>query len=577
MKTRISLFKSKSVSFIIIAACVAIVVAMVLSLFLTTYSSFSSGISGAVNTQTRELSTQIAYNYENYIGSIIKTSNIIQTNTEKYDLNNYDDAQALSGFFQQIINLNSDIVKISVYDKNDRRVLASTLTEEIGVTLNNGSIPWFTEASTEPTVHAFSVPYSEYGSEEYKLNVSKSIKVKGGSEGAILKIEVNFQQFIDLAKKSNLGAGGHITIIDQNYEIVYTSAIAPPQEETDEIREITIGSRNVEIDGYNMFVNVGTITNTKWRICVFINADRITEIETNFLTTTIVVSSLILLIGVVLFLSVARTITNPMKQLELTMRKVEKSDYFRMEEVDISASREIEQLIMRFNKMMRKISELMERVISEQDAQRKSELKALQNQINPHFLYNTLDSIVWLVENEKNAEASEMVVALARFFRLSISKETETIPVKEEIEHVRNYLLIQNIRYPDSFDYEILVEDEVLDIHTMKLILQPIVENCIYHGLKNNIDRGYIKISAYIEDGYLVLSVADNGYGMRQETIDNLFLTFEDRVASNSVGLKNIYQRVMIYFGGDAQIKIESELDEGTTIIIKEPLCRKED
>ena len=170
-----------------------------------------------------------------------------------------------------------------------------------------------------------------------------------------------------------------------------------------------------------------------------------------------------------------------------------------------------------------------------------------------------------------------MVVALARFFRLSISKETETIPVREEIEHVRNYLLIQNIRYPDSFDYEINVEDDALDIRTMKLILQPIVENCIYHGLKNNIDRGLIKISAYIEDGYLVLSVSDNGYGMRQETIDNLFRTFEDSVASNSVGLKNIYQRVMIYFAGDAKIQIESELDEGTTIIIKEPLCRKQD
>jgi Predicted signal transduction protein with a C-terminal ATPase domain len=575
MKTKTSFFKSKSVSFIIIAACVAIVVVMVLSLFLTTYTSFSSGMSGAVNTQTRELSTQIVYNYENYIGSMIKTSNTIQTTIEKYNLDDFEDALDLSGFFQQIISLNSDILKISVYEKDNGRVLASTETGEIGTALQGGDIQWFTEAKEEPTVHAFSVPYAEYGSEEYKLSVSKSIKVKGAGEGAILKIEVSFQQFIDLVKKSNLGAGGHITIIDQNYEIVYTSTIdPPPQEETEVIREITLGSRNVEIGAYNMFVNVGTISNTKWRICVFINADRLTEIERSFLTTTILLSALILAISVGLFLAVARTITTPMKQLELTMRKVEKSDYFRMEEVDISASKEIEELTKRFNKMMRKISELMKRVIDEQNAQRKSELKALQNQINPHFLYNTLDSIVWLVENEKNAEASEMVVALARLFRLSISKETETIPVREEIEHVRNYLLIQSIRYADSFDYEIDVAEEALEISTMKLILQPIVENCLYHGLKNNIDRGNIKISAYLDDGYLVLSVADNGYGMRQETIDNLYLSFEDRIASNSVGLKNIYQRVMIYFGGNAQMKIESELDEGTTITIKEPLCR---
>jgi len=574
MKTKVSLFKSKSVSFIIIAACVTIVVAMVVSLFLTTYTSFSSGISGAVNTQTRELSTQISYNYENYIGSIIKTSNTIQANIEKYNLDNFEDALALSGFFQQIINLNSDILKISVYDQEECTVLASTYTGEIGFVLSDKNSEWFTEAKAEPTVHAFSVPYSEYGSEEYKLNVSKSIKVNGG-ENAVLIIEVSFQQFIDLVKKSNLGEGGHITIIGPNYDIVYTSKTdTPSQAEIDVIREITLGSRNVEIGGYNMFVNVGTISNTKWRICVFINADKLTEIETNFLSTTILVSSMILVIGVGLFLGVARTITNPMKQLELTMRKVEKSDYFRMEEVDISASKEIEQLTKRFNKMMRKISELMERVIDEQDAQRKSELKALQNQINPHFLYNTLDSIVWLVENNKNAEASEMVVALARFFRLSISKETETVPAKEEIEHVRNYLLIQNIRYADSFDYEINVAENALDIPTMKLILQPIVENCLYHGLKNNIDKGHIKINAYIEDDYLVFTIADNGYGMRKETIDDIYLSFEERGASNSVGLKNIYQRVMIYFSGNAQMIIESELDEGTTITIKEPLCR---
>jgi len=222
--------------------------------------------------------------------------------------------------------------------------------------------------------------------------------------------------------------------------------------------------------------------------------------------------------------------------------------------------------------MMRKIGELMDRVIDEQDAQRKSELKALQNQINPHFLYNTLDSIMWLIENNKNREAGEMIVALATLFRIGISNDSEVIPVRDEIEHVRNYLLIQSIRYSDSFSYEFEVEDAALDIRTLKLILQPIVENCIYHGLKSKVDKGIIRISARIEDDCLLLSVSDNGYGIRQETIDELYLSFEDGVVSSSVGLKNIYQRVMIYYGGNAGMKIESILDEGTTITIREPL-----
>jgi len=216
----------------------------------------------------------------------------------------------------------------------------------------------------------------------------------------------------------------------------------------------------------------------------------------------------------------------------------------------------------------------MDRVIDEQNAQRKSELKALQNQINPHFLYNTLDSIMWLIENHKNHEAAEMIVALATLFRIGISNDSEVITVRDEIEHVRNYLLIQNIRYSGSFDYEFDVSEASLEVKTMKLVLQPIVENCIYHGLKNKIDKGSILISASVEEDQLFLRVSDNGYGMRQETIDALCKSFEDGAVSNSVGLKNIYQRVMIYYGGNAGMNIESELDEGTIITIKQPLNR---
>jgi two-component system sensor histidine kinase YesM len=222
--------------------------------------------------------------------------------------------------------------------------------------------------------------------------------------------------------------------------------------------------------------------------------------------------------------------------------------------------------------MMVKIKGLMERVIEEQSAQRKSELKALQNQINPHFLYNTLDSIMWLVENNKNKEAGEMVVALSRLFRASISKDSEVVPLRDEIEHVRNYLLIQNNRYAGSFDYEFDVDENALDCLTLKLVLQPIVENSIYHGLRNKIDKGKISICAKLEGPFLILSVADNGYGMRQETIDKLYHSFESGEESDNVGLKNIYQRIKIYSGGNAEMLIESELDAGTVITIKEPV-----
>ena len=548
------------------------------SLLFTTFSSFSTGIDGAVNTQTSELSTQIVYNYENSIGSIIETSNIVQTDIDRFDITTRQGAALFAEYLQQIIHLKSDNIRISIYDYMTGLCLASSNETEIGNSVFDEEATWFIEAINDPTVHVFSTPYAEFGSEEYKVNVSKRFRYQNGARVGVLKIEISFQSFIDLLDKSNLGEGGHVTIIDSDYNVVYTSLPEPGlvQEGIDVARELILGSKSAVMGDFNMAVNVDTLSNTKWRICVFINIDKLMEIERSFLLTMVFVACIVLVIGILLFTAVARTITSPMKKLELAMRKVENSDYFRMEEVQLTASREVEALTGRFNRMMRKIGELMDNVIAEQNAQRRSELKALQNQINPHFLYNTLDSIMWLIENAKNAQAGKMVVALARLFRIGISNDSEVTPVRDEVEHVRNYLLIQNIRYTGSFEYEFFIDEETLNTRTMKLILQPIVENCIYHGLKNKIDKGYIRISAYAEDNCLFLRVSDNGYGMRQCTIDDLYRSFEDGAVSNSVGLKNIYQRVMIYYGGNAGMTIESELDEGTVITIKQPLIKVE-
>ena len=561
-------FRQQSVGVIIITSCVAVVVILVISIVITTYQNFRASSREAVNTQTRELSSQIVYNYEQYIATVIDTSNIVQTDIDKYN-NSYQ----LSEFLGGIVHLKNDILKIALYDFETGRCLASSDMEELAQNNNNRDSSWFSQAARDPTIHIFSVPYSDPVSDEYKVNISKLIQMENYSKSGILKIEISFQSFIELARKSNLGQDGHISIIDADYNVVYSSTgQQAAREEMAVIRSFVLGSSDISIGKHNMTVHVDTLSNTKWRICVFINIDKLIDIERGFVTGILFVSVTVLAVGVLLFWRTSKLITTPIRQLERAMRKVEKSDYFRMEEVVLPAPYEVEALTRRFNKMMHKINELMERVKEEQNAQRKSELKALQNQINPHFLYNALDSIVWLVENNKNEEAGEMVVALAKLFRISISKDQERIPVRDEIEHVRSYLLIQNIRYADSFDYSFDVAEDTLDCITIKLVLQPLVENSIYHGLKNKIDRGSIKISAHKDEQYLYLSVSDTGYGIRQEAIDTLFKSFADGVISNGVGLKNIYQRVMIYYGGNAEMRIESELDEGTTITIKEPL-----
>ena len=569
--------RTRSIRSIIITSCITIILILAIANVFSTFTYFQITMREAVNVQTRELSTQIVYNYENYINSIIKTSNIVQADIDNFGIDSEAGAIEFSNYLGDIVHQNEDILKIAVYDYYNGLCLASSDTGEIMEVYGGEDETWFTEAVMDPTVHVFSIPYSEAETGNYKVNMSKRIKLQNSDFLGVLNIELSFQNFVDLIKKSKLGENGHITIIDPDYNVVYTSlASGAGADEISVIRGVTLGEENVYVDGYNMALNVDTLANTKWRICVFINNDKITEIQNAFLLTLIIISILIAGIGILLYLFVAQMITNPMKQLELAMLKVEKSDYFRMEEVDLDASKEVKAMIRQFNKMMVKIKGLMERVIEEQGAQRKSELKALQNQINPHFLYNTLDSIMWLVENNKNKEAGEMVVALSRLFRSSISKDNEVVPLSDEIEHVRNYLLIQNFRYEGSFDYEFDISEDALTCLTLKLVLQPIVENSIYHGLKNKIekDKGKISISARVSDSVLILTVADNGYGMRQEAIDELYRYFESGEDTDNLGLKNIYQRIMIYYGGKAEMKIESELDEGTTITIKEPVDR---
>ena len=203
------------------------------------------------------------------------------------------------------------------------------------------------------------------------------------------------------------------------------------------------------------------------------------------------------------------------------MKKVESGNFNIDIDIDIDAQSEdeVKRLSKAFNMMVKRIQNLMEQIISEQEAKRKSELKALQAQINPHFLYNTLDSIVWMNENKDYAGVTTMVVALSQFFRISISRGKELIPVSDEIEHIKSYLTIQKIRYKNKFTFNIDAQPEALGYKTLKLILQPIVENAIYHGVEQLYDEGIINIRVSVEGETVLFQVIDNGYGIKPDIL----------------------------------------------------------
>ena len=269
----------------------------------------------------------------------------------------------------------------------------------------------------------------------------------------------------------------------------------------------------------------------------------------------------------------AKNFSRPAEDLAAAMRRfVREAESF--EFYPVKGTEEIEALSDSFGQMVLQIQELMEKVRNEEVTLRKTELSALQAQINPHFLYNTLDSIAWMCEVGRTNEAIEMVDALARLFRISISKGHELISIEQELQHAECYLKIQQFRYKNQFSYRFQVDDNCLKYLCNKITLQPLIENSIVHGLDMS-DEGEIIIEVSEEDKDIVMSVSDNGVGMTEEQCEEILR--KDSHKKGGIGIKNVNDRVKIYFGENYGVTIFSELDEGTRMEIRMPKILEED
>ena len=292
------------------------------------------------------------------------------------------------------------------------------------------------------------------------------------------------------------------------------------------------------------------------------------------------VGLLILLLVIVLFVAaftgmiLSQVLAKPAKELTKAMKAFEKN----AENYTYTQVRGTEELMMlsdSFDHMVRRIQKLMEQVRQEEITLRKTELKALQAQINPHFLYNTLDAIAWLCEEGRNKDAEDMVTSLAKLFRISISKGHELITIEKEIQHAQSYLRIETFRYKNQFTYTFDVDENCLGYLCNKITLQPIIENAIYHGLNRMVDEGEITIRIREDGDDIILSVEDNGIGMTEEQCQEI-LRKEPRDRTG-IGIKNVNDRIKIYFGEEYGLTITSELDEGTCVDIRMPKVEKGD
>ena len=324
-----------------------------------------------------------------------------------------------------------------------------------------------------------------------------------------------------------------------------------------------------------MIHTVRTLEKGEWRIVGVCYVDEMITAKVEEM-----VGLLILLLVIVLFAAaftgmlLSQVLAKPARELAKAMKAFEKN----AENYTYTEVRGTEELMMlsdSFDHMVRRIQKLMEQVRQEEITLRKTELKALQAQINPHFLYNTLDAIAWLCEEGRNKDAEDMVTSLAKLFRISISKGHELITIEKEIQHAQSYLRIETFRYKNQFTYTFDVDENCLGYLCNKITLQPIIENAIYHGLNRMVDEGEITIRIREDGDDIILSVEDNGIGMTEEQCQEILR--KEPGDRTGIGIKNVNDRIKIYFGEEYGLTIASELDEGTCVDIRMPKVEKGD
>lgn len=332
--------------------------------------------------------------------------------------------------------------------------------------------------------------------------------------------------------------------------------------------------KTFSVDGQRCLITAAKIDTLNWYMIGVTPVDILTE-PGKLMTLTMYALGIcaIILAGILSFYT-AHTVTKPLTELASTMQQFGKGDL--EVSVPVRSSDETGVLADTFNKMTGEIQHLVDQVYREQRDKRKFESAALQAQINPHFLYNTLSSVNALIKMNRSDDAFRMIRSIGQFYRTALSNGKNLIPLRTEAENIENYIQIQKMRYADKIDYEIDFEEDISDVLIVKLTLQPIVENAIYHGVKTLPGQGRISIRGYREGEDVVICVRDNGVGMDEETVRKI-LDPRSEHDKDSFGLYNIRQRLQLYFGTEYGLSISGRPGKGTAVFVKIPGKTKED
>lgn len=404
----------------------------------------------------------------------------------------------------------------------------------------------------------------------YPWVVTRIERVEGPGAVRYLALDLSFSSIAATISNVGIGQHGYCFLMDTAGNIVYhpqQQLIYAGLKSEDTVRLAAMADGTWE-EG-DVIYSLQTVADGPWRVVGISYVDELVNENVSRQVGSLVGIALLVLAAVLVVGGVlSHVLTRPLHRLARAMEDFERdADHFTY--CAVGGTREVSELSDSFGHMVVRIQRLMATVREEELNLRKTELKALQAQINPHFLYNTLDSIAWMCERGKNADAVQMVHALARLFRISISKGHELIPIAKEIEHAESYLQIQKYRYKNQFTYHFEVDPACTGYLCNKITLQPIIENAITHGLELMVDEGHIEVTVRQEGQDILFTVSDNGVGMESEQVEAIL--HQEPSDRTGIGIKNVNDRLRIYFGESYGLHIDSVPDEGTTVTVRMP------
>lgn len=573
-KTR-SMQMTISISFTILSVCCMCLLGVML------YQQFTRKAENLTVENSRQLLNQTTINLEDYLRNMRRISDAMYYTVIK---NTDIGSESLEDSMNLLYEANKDkLVSVACYTNDGKLTEASPIaTEKPGVDVK--SQKWFQDAAGELENFHFSTPHVQnlFDDPSYRyywvVSLSRTVELtrNGNSMLGVLLVDMNYSSIEQLLEKANTDTSGeYVYLMAPDGEIIYHPKqnlihMGLYEENNTEAAGYEDTTVKENFHGEKRLVTVKTISYTGWKLISVVPMKSFSMGMTGMRNLVVLLVALTVLAVVILNQMVSARISKPLRRLNDSVKEWEAGNM--NPDIYIGGSMEVEHLGKTLRSTVAQIRQLMDDIVVEQEEKRKSELDALQSQINPHFLYNTLDSIVWMITGERYDDAVFMITQLASLFRISLSKGKTVIKIEDEVKHARNYMNIQKIRYKNSFEVDFQIEEDILDGCIVKLVLQPLLENAIYYGMEFMDGEGEIHVRGYRKDKDVYLEVEDNGLGMPEEEAAEL-LNGKERPHKHGsgVGLVNVHSRLKLRFGEAYGLVIHSCPDEGMMVQIHIP------